>query len=73
MVGMGSLVARPVPDFALVIGRPARLVGWVCRCGEPFARGDAGSLAEVPETACPACGLRYRVDGGRVAEIDPPA
>lgn len=70
MIGMGSLVTRPVPDFALALGHPARVVGWVCRCGQPFERGGA---AEVPETACGACGLRYRVEAGRVVEIDPPA
>jgi acetyltransferase-like isoleucine patch superfamily enzyme len=73
MVGMGSLVTRSVPDFGLVVGSPARLVGWVCRCGEPFARGKADEIADVPETACGACGLRYRVEKGRVRELDPPS
>ena len=33
MVGAGSVVARNVPDFALVYGVPARIQGWVCACG----------------------------------------
>lgn len=34
MVAAGAVVARNVPDFGLVRGNPARLAGWVCRCGE---------------------------------------
>ncbi len=34
MVGSGSVVTKDVPDHALVLGNPARFVGWVCACGE---------------------------------------
>jgi UDP-2-acetamido-3-amino-2,3-dideoxy-glucuronate N-acetyltransferase len=33
MVGSGSVVTKDVPDHALVLGNPARRVGWVCSCG----------------------------------------
>ncbi len=46
MVGMGSLVTRSVPDFALVIGQPARIVGFVDRTGEPWVRLN-------PDEPCP--------------------
>jgi acetyltransferase-like isoleucine patch superfamily enzyme len=48
MIGMGSVVTRSVPDFHLVVGNPARSVGCVCRCGEPFVRFELaiGTTAE---------------------------
>lgn len=42
MVGSGSVVTKDVPDHGLVLGNPARLVGWVCSCGERVAI-DEGS------------------------------
>ncbi len=73
MVGMASVVTRPVPDFHLVLGHPARSVGLVCRCGEPFHRFPPGEAPrELAETPCPACGLRYAVREGAVVELQPP-
>lgn len=34
MVGSGSVVTKDVPDQGLVVGNPARLIGYVCKCGE---------------------------------------
>ena len=33
MVGSGSVVTKDVPDYTLVVGNPARQIGWVCPCG----------------------------------------
>lgn len=40
MVGLGAVVVRDVPDYGLVVGNPARLIGYVCACGERKATPD---------------------------------
>jgi UDP-2-acetamido-3-amino-2,3-dideoxy-glucuronate N-acetyltransferase len=69
MIGMAGVVTRSVPDFFLVLGNPARPAGCVCRCGQLLLRfsGELPTLAEP--IACAACGLRYRIGHGEVAEV----
>ena len=54
-VGAGSVVTRDVPDYALVVGNPGRVVGWMCGCGVKLA----ASTKPPADVTCPACGLRY--------------
>lgn len=66
LVGAGAVVARDVPPFALVVGVPARRVGWVSLRGESL-EFDADGLA-----ICPIGGERYRVGARGVELADEP-
>jgi UDP-2-acetamido-3-amino-2,3-dideoxy-glucuronate N-acetyltransferase len=54
-VAAGAVVAKDVPDYALMVGVPARQVGWISRHGLPLKEPDAGGVY-----TCPESGLHYR-------------
>jgi acetyltransferase-like isoleucine patch superfamily enzyme len=71
MVGMASLVTKSVPDFHLVIGQPARSIGYVCRCGKVLAL-HADLLPNLDhKLLCTACGFKYIVQNGSIVEQTP--
>jgi len=61
-VGAGAVVTRDIPDFALAVGNPARVVGWVSEAGEKLAFGADGTAR------CSRSGRLYRLRGGAVTE-----
>jgi UDP-2-acetamido-3-amino-2,3-dideoxy-glucuronate N-acetyltransferase len=67
-VAAGAVVTRDVPDYALVVGVPARISGWVCRCGGRLPFGDGEAPAEA--AACPECAQTYSRRGEAVAALD---
>ena len=60
-VGAGAVVSKDVLPYALVVGVPARQVGWMCQCGERLPDGGEGT--------CGACGSRYVRKGKGIERV----
>ena len=64
-VGAGAVVTKNVPDYALVVGNPGRIAGWMCECGVKLASG-----ATAPAVAtCASCGAAYETRDGRFRRL----
>ena len=65
-IGAGAVITHDVPDYAMVVGNPGRVVGWMCQCGVKL---DLSRDAHASERAtCSACGASYVALGASVAE-----
>ena len=51
-VGAGCVVTKNIPDYALVVGNPSKIIGYVCECGVRLDFKDG-------KAKCPACGKEY--------------
>ena len=63
MIGAGAVVTKDVRSYALMVGVPAKRIGWVCECGEILS----GSKIEL---YCRGCGKEYMIiEGNFVLKI----
>jgi UDP-2-acetamido-3-amino-2,3-dideoxy-glucuronate N-acetyltransferase len=68
MIGAGAVVTKSVPDYGLVVGNPAKLIGFVCPCGERLPLPDISinksastSEKEDAEIHCTACSMVIKI------------
>ena len=54
-VGAGAVVTKDIPDFALVVGNPAKRIGWMCMCGKRLNVSDLHCIQ------CEKCGRKYKL------------
>ena len=64
-VGAGAVVNSDVPAYGLVVGVPARRIGWMCQCGERLPDSGSGT--------CAACGTVYERAGDAIRRLSPVA
>ena len=64
-IGAGAVVTKDVPDYALMVGTPAKQRGWMSRHGHPLKNPDADGIM-----TCPESGLRYQLADNRLRCLD---
>lgn len=63
LVGAGGVVTKDVPDYAIVVGNPAKIIGYVCNCGQKISFNNENN------SVCKSCGRKYRINKQKVEEI----
>jgi len=62
MIGAGAVVNKNIPDYAIAVGIPAKITGWICECGSKLR--FTGNSAK-----CRTCSHRYLKKGKKVSQV----
>lgn len=62
IIGAGAVVKENIPDYAVAVGNPSRLIGWICECGNKINFEDADSQ-------CKVCKRKYKKENDKVWEV----
>jgi acetyltransferase-like isoleucine patch superfamily enzyme len=63
LIGAGTVITKDVPDYALMVGNPAKQIGWVGKEGATLIQEPDGSFT------CPVSRLKYNLDGKYLSEV----
>jgi UDP-2-acetamido-3-amino-2,3-dideoxy-glucuronate N-acetyltransferase len=61
-VGAGTVVTKNVPDYAVVVGVPSKIIGWMCQCGTKLIFKDN-------KASCSKCSCKYQMKDGTVVYV----
>lgn len=62
LIGAGTVVTKDVPDYALYVGNPGKMVGYICECGIKLVEDDKLHYH------CPTCNKKYKLDNEVLSE-----
>ncbi|NUM31291.1 MAG: N-acetyltransferase [Bacteroidetes bacterium] len=62
-IGAGAVVTKNIPDYALVVGNPAKQIGWISEYGHRLNFGNDGTAI------CPESKEQYKLENGKVSKI----
>lgn len=63
-IGAGAVVTKSIPDYALVVGNPAKQIGWVSEFGHKLQFNEEG------KATCPETKQAYEITNNKVTKID---